>query len=478
MTLCGQTNEQLPHWMQRSGSQTATSSEMLRFSYAVVPLGYVPSTGSALTGSSSPRPAIIAAVTVRTNSGACVRHEGRGVVRGRDAPGQFHLVQALDQRASTAAWLRSTTSRAPAAVGLLDRRLDPLDRLLGLEHARDREEARLEDRVRAPREAGRAGDPPRVDDVELDPLLEHPLLDLARKRVPDLVRRVAAVEQQRRSRGRPVEHLLARELPELVAADEARARDEVRRPDGLRSEAQVRDGLRARLLRVVDEVALGVQALLGAEDLDRVLVRADRAVGAEAEEHRSHRVGRLDVERVVVREARVGHVVGDADREAPLGSLAGELVEHGGDHPRRELLRRQPVAAADHLRHQLALAIRVGLAQRREHVEEQRLAERSGLLGPVEHGDAARGGRQGRDQLLRRERAVEPDLCHADALAAGLQVAHRLARGLGAGAHQHEHALGLRVAAVVDEPVAAAGPLPELVHRPPARRRACGRRRG
>ena len=97
MTLCGQTNEQLPHWMQMSGSQTATSSEMLRFSYAVVPLGYVPSTGSALTGSSSPRPAIIAAVTVRTNSGACVRHEGRGVVRGRDAPGQFHLVQALER---------------------------------------------------------------------------------------------------------------------------------------------------------------------------------------------------------------------------------------------------------------------------------------------------------------------------------------------------------------------------------------------
>ena len=56
--------------MQSSESQTATSSEMLRFSYLVVPLGYVPSTGSALTGSSSPWPAIIAAVTVRTNSGA------------------------------------------------------------------------------------------------------------------------------------------------------------------------------------------------------------------------------------------------------------------------------------------------------------------------------------------------------------------------------------------------------------------------
>ena len=71
ITLCGQTKLQLPHWMHSSESQAATNSEMLRFSYCVVPLGYVPSTGSALTGSSSPRPAIIAAVTVRTNSGAC-----------------------------------------------------------------------------------------------------------------------------------------------------------------------------------------------------------------------------------------------------------------------------------------------------------------------------------------------------------------------------------------------------------------------
>ena len=37
--MCGQTKLQLPHWMQVSSSQTATSSEMLRFSYAVVPLG-------------------------------------------------------------------------------------------------------------------------------------------------------------------------------------------------------------------------------------------------------------------------------------------------------------------------------------------------------------------------------------------------------------------------------------------------------
>ena len=43
---------------------------MARFSYCVVPVGKVPSTGSALTGSWSPSPAIMIAVTRWTKSGA------------------------------------------------------------------------------------------------------------------------------------------------------------------------------------------------------------------------------------------------------------------------------------------------------------------------------------------------------------------------------------------------------------------------
>ena len=43
---------------------------MLRFSYCVVPVGNVPSQGSALTGNSSPRLAIITPSTSLTNAGA------------------------------------------------------------------------------------------------------------------------------------------------------------------------------------------------------------------------------------------------------------------------------------------------------------------------------------------------------------------------------------------------------------------------
>ena len=54
--------------------------------------------------------------------------------------------------------------------------------------------------------------------------------------------------------------------------------DEIRCADGFWSKAQVRHGHRAGFLRVVVEVALGEVVGLFADDLDRVLVRADCAV--------------------------------------------------------------------------------------------------------------------------------------------------------------------------------------------------------
>ena len=93
MTLCGQTMAHLPHWMQTSGSHTGISSAMLRFSHFAVPVGYVPSTGSALTGKLSPWPAIMRAVTSRTNCGACGDTAGGIAIVLVAAVGNLHLEQ-------------------------------------------------------------------------------------------------------------------------------------------------------------------------------------------------------------------------------------------------------------------------------------------------------------------------------------------------------------------------------------------------
>ena len=80
------------------------------------------------------------------------------------------------------------------------------------------------------------------------------------------------------------------------------------------------------------------------------LFAPDRAVGAETVEHRGRHVGRLGPERRIPVERRVRHVVHDADREVPARRVLVELVEDRLDHRRRELLRRQSVAAGDHAR--------------------------------------------------------------------------------------------------------------------------------
>ena len=200
MAACGQTSAHLLHWMQISGSQTGISRAMLRFSHCVVPVGQVPSTGNALTGSRSPLPAIITAVTVLTKSGRLGRHDRRPArARAVACAGHLHLVQ-VGQRLVDRGEVPLDDLLALLAVGLLDRLLDLGDGLLARQHAGDGEEAGLHDRVDAPAHAGVLGDLVGVDHVELQLLVDDLLLHLARQVVPDLVRAVRGVQQEHRAR--------------------------------------------------------------------------------------------------------------------------------------------------------------------------------------------------------------------------------------------------------------------------------------
>ena len=70
IAACGHTSAQRAQSMQISGSQIGISAASVRFSTRAVPVGNVPSTGRALTGSRSPSPASMRAVTRCTKSDA------------------------------------------------------------------------------------------------------------------------------------------------------------------------------------------------------------------------------------------------------------------------------------------------------------------------------------------------------------------------------------------------------------------------
>ena len=67
---------------------------------------------------------------------------------------------------------------------------------------------------------------------------------------------------------RQLKHINLFEEAEVVARNEAGLRDQIRRPDRRRPEAQMRGRHRARLLRVIHEVALCEIVSLRADDLD------------------------------------------------------------------------------------------------------------------------------------------------------------------------------------------------------------------
>ena len=73
-----------------------------------------------------------------------------------------------------------------------------------------------------------------------------------------------------------------------MAGHEVGSGNEIVGADGLRAEAQMRNRHRAGFLRVVDEIALSIIVGVLANDLDRVLVRAHRAVRAQPVEDRPH----------------------------------------------------------------------------------------------------------------------------------------------------------------------------------------------
>ena len=110
------------------------------------------------------------------------------------------------------------------------------------------------------------------------------LEDLTGDVLLQLALRPLAVEQEAAVRLELVDNVVFRQVRLVVAGDEVGAADVVGGADRLLAEAQMALRDAEGLLRVVLEVRLTVHVGRVADDLDGVLVRADRAVGAEAPE--------------------------------------------------------------------------------------------------------------------------------------------------------------------------------------------------
>ena len=221
----------------------------------------------------------------------------------------------------------------------------------------------------------------------------------------------------------------------------------------------MRDRDSARLLGVVDEVALAVVRRVFADDLRRFLVRADGAVAAESVEDAASDVVLFGVEARVVIDARVRDVVFNADGEVVLELARGHRVVNTLDHRGREVFRRESETAAVHLRQRAFPRLR----HRGDDVEVKRFARRARFLRAVEDRELFDRLRERLDERFGGERTVEADvektdlLVHPDRVEIFLDDA-RAAR------HHDDDVFRVRIADVVEEMILTSGELRELIH--------------
>ena len=339
--------------------------------------------------------------------------------------------------------------------GLLGGLLDQLEGLVLGQDLAEGEEGGLHDRVDTATETDLLGDLERVDAVEADLLGDDRLLHVAGQRPEDVGGGVLGVEQEDAAVGDAVEHVEATDVGGVVAGHEVGLVDQVGALDLLFAKAQVADGDAAGLLGVVDEVALREHVGVVADDLDGVLVGADGTVGTQTPEHAAGGAFRLGVDGLAEGDGKVGHVVVDTDGEA-MPAIVLDVVEDGLDHGRGELLGGESVAATSDGD---VLALESGA-----DVDVEGLAEGTGLLGAVEDADLLHGRRDGIHERFEGEGTVEMDDDGADLLALGDEVVDGLFDGLAGTAHGNDDLLGIGGANVLEELVAAADLLADLVH--------------
>ena len=251
---------------------------------------------------------------------------------------------------------------------------------------------------------------------------------------------------------------VAGDVGRVVARRKVRLVDEIRALDRRLAEAQVGYREAAGLLGVVGEVALRVHIGVVADDLDAVLVRADRSVGTEAEELARDRTLGRRVDKLAERERSAGHIVVDADREVILRLFGIEIVVNGLNHRRREFLAAEAVSAADNRN------ILAGLSESGHDVLIQRFAEGAGLLRAVEHRNALACRGQRFDKLLARPRTIQTNLDKAELIALAVQVVDRFLHDVRAAAHADEHVLRIRSADVIEQMIASSCDLADFVH--------------
>ena len=184
----------------------------------------------------------------------------------------------------------------------------------------------------------------RIDDIEADVLGGELAFHFIAEVVGDVVFIPAAVEQEDAAILDFTDNIVSAHVGLFMAGQEVRRFDIIGGPDRLLAKAQVRLGDAAGFLGIVFKVSLDIHIRVVADNLDGVLVGANRTVRTKAPELAADGPFRVDRDRYVG-QGMVSNVVDDAQREVVLRLERIHIGEDGVDRCRRHVFRRQAITA-------------------------------------------------------------------------------------------------------------------------------------
>ena len=348
-------------------------------------------------------------------------------------------------------------------VGLRGIVFNLLDCFVLRQNAGQSEVAGLHDRVDAASHSCRFSHFNGVDRIQLQMLSDDFFLNFNRQLVPNFFRLERSVQQEHGAFGRLSQHIDLFQEREMVAGNERSLVDQIRRVDDVIRKTQVGRRHSAGLLGVIHEISLTVGAVAAGDDLDRVLVRADRTVSTQTEEDRALDIFVFNVKGRINRQRQVRHVVGDTDCEAGLRISLFGVFKHGFRHSGRVFLGGQTVTTADHARHRLQFTLAVRGGDSRHHVQIQRFTLRTGFLRAIHDSDRLDRRGQSFNQGFRRERTIQMDF--DDAVLLVLQMGNGRFSRIGARTHDDDNLFGVLRTDIVDQMILTAGDFGILIHR-------------
>ena len=331
--------------------------------------------------------------------------------------------------------------------GFLGRRFNQINRFVGVKNTGEFKEGGLHDGVNTSAKADFHGNLQRVHVVELNFAINDDLLLFLGEVREHFVRRDFRVQQEHTAFFQRSEHVVTTDVSRVVTRNKVRIRHEERVVHFAVAETQMRNRYAAGLLGVVCKVRLCILFSRTADDLNGVLVRADRTVSTETPEHAGNNIVRHNIDVCTNRNGKVGYVIFDTDREAVPRTVI-DVVVTCFNHGRSEFLGGKAVTAADNL---AAFAF-----ERSNNVEVKRLTEIPRLFGAVENDDLLRGFRNAAGESFCRERTVQTHLNETQLCALRVQLFNRRFNRVTGRTHGNDHLLGIYGADIVEQIILAA----------------------